>query len=151
VRYLFSTNTGHEQDGSGARLLLETLVPPPEEVMAWLHLGAGVSTWQWRKRDDGTFEKFVSASGIRNFGAVPELVPLLKEAFKPIPDLEPQSQRFAGELRAYVRAGYPGFGFWGYNDFGHTVADGPEHGAPELLEPVARCLARALEMIERRG
>jgi hypothetical protein len=151
ARYLFSANTGHEQDGSGARLLVETLAPPPEEVSAWLHLGAGVSTWQWRAREDGTFEKFVSRSGIRNFGAVPELAPLLKEAFEPIPDLEPQSERFAGELRAYVRVGYPGFGFWGYNDFGHTVADGPEHCAPELLEPVARCLARALEMIEQRG
>jgi len=151
ARYLFSTNTGHEQDGSGARLLAETLVPPPDRVAAWLHLGAGVSTWQWRARDDGTFEKYVSASGIRNFGAVPELVPLLKEAFEPIPDLEPQSELFAGELRAYVRLGYPGFGFWGYNDFGHTTADGPEHGAPELLEPVARCLAHALELIEERG
>jgi hypothetical protein len=150
ARYLFSTNTGHEQNGSGARLLVDKLAPPPEEVSAWLHLGAGVATWEWRARDDGTFEKHVSGSGIRNFGAVPELVPILEEAFESIPDLAPQSERFAGELRAYVRLGYPGFGFWGYNDFGHTVADGPEHSAPELLEPVARCLARALEMIEER-
>lgn len=149
VRYLFSTNTGHEQDGSGARLLLETLVPPPEKVVGWLHLGAGVSSWQWRKRDDGTFERFATRSGILNFGAVPALVPALTEAFAPIADLAPQSERFAGELRAYVNAGYPGFGFWGYNDFGHTVADGPEQVAPALLEPVASSLAKALAMIEQ--
>jgi hypothetical protein len=64
-------------------------------------------------------------------------------------DLEPQSESFAGELGAYVKSGYRGFGFWGYNRFGHTLADGPEQSAPELLEPVARSLARAFLMIEQ--
>ncbi len=149
ARYLFCTNTGHEQDGAGARLLVDEVVPPPGDVAAWLHLGSGVSTWEWRAREDGTYERSVSRSGVRNFGAVPGLTPVLKKAFEPIADLEPQSARFAGELQAYVKAGYPAFGFWGYNAFGHTVADGPEHTAPELLEPVARCLASALEMVER--
>lgn len=146
--FLFSTNTGHEQDGSGAHKLLE-VVPPKEKVAAWLHLGSGVSTWSWRPQEDGTFERFAAKSGVRNFGAVEPLVPLLDKAFKPIADLAPQSQNFQGELRHYVGAGYPAFGFWGYNQFGHTVADGPEQCAPSLLEPVGLCLARALEAIEQ--
>lgn len=147
VRYLFSTNTGHEQSGSGARKLLEDVAPPPDEVVGWLHLGSGVSTWLWREREDGTLERYAERSGIRNFGAVPSLVETLNDAFSPIPGLRPQSERFAGELRAYVERGYPGFGFWGYNRFGHTEADGPEQSDPLLLEPVARCLATALTAI----
>ncbi|XOV87949.1 MAG: hypothetical protein ACFHX7_23830 [Pseudomonadota bacterium] len=149
VRYLFATNTGHEQDGSGAEYLVEHVVPAPDEVTAWLHLGSGVATWDWHKREDGTFERASKQSGVRNFGSVPKFIPLLTRAFEPVPGLIPQSERMAGELRAYVRAGYPAFGFWGYNHYGHTVADGPEQSAPALLEPVARCLAEALIAIEQ--
>ncbi|MEX0941051.1 MAG: hypothetical protein WD002_00730 [Pseudomonadales bacterium] len=148
TRYLFSTNTGHEQSGSGAHKLLEA-VPHPDQVAAWLHLGSGMSSWHWRPRKDGTFERYTEKSGVRNFGASPSLLPLLSESFKPIPDLEPQSQRYAGELRHYIDAGYASFGFWGYNQFGHTLADGPEQVSPSLLEPVGECLVRALEVIER--
>ena len=149
VRYLFSTNTGHEQDGSGAELLLAKAVPPPEQVAGWVHLGSGIATWDWRRRDDGTFERFARKSGVRNLGAVPELFPLLTRAFEPIPGLTPQSDPVYGELRRYIRDGYRAFGFWGYNHYGHTVADGPEQSAPELLEPFSHCVANALEEIER--
>jgi hypothetical protein len=44
--------------------------------------------------------------------------------------------------------GYRSFGFYGGNRYVHTVVDRADQTAPELLEPVARGLAAALEAIE---
>lgn len=147
ARYLFSSNTGHEQSGSGVRVVLEQ-APAPGQVAAWLHLGSGIATWNWLPRADGTFERAAFAGGVRNFGTVPALLPLLQSEFAGIPGLKPQTERFVGELRAYVEQGYPAFGFWGSNQFGHTVADGPEQSDPALLEPVGTSHIRTLEAME---
>lgn len=147
--YLFSTNTGHEQWGRGMRRMQEEIAPKPEEVTAWLHLGSGIGSWDWRRNADDELEPYVRYPGsVRNFGSVPRFVPLLTEAFSHIEGLRPQSERFAGELAFYVEEGYPAFGFWGQNLFHHTVADGPEQTAPELLEPIAIGLRRALLAME---
>lgn len=147
--YFFSTNTGHEQSGRGAQALHAELAPKPEEVAAWLHLGSGIGSWDWRKGPDGGLERYSGAPGnVRNFGSVPQFVPLLTKAFAHIEGLRPQTERFAGELGYYVDQGYPAFGFWGANAFHHTVADGPEQTAPEVLEPIGRALTNALLAIE---
>ncbi|NWG46927.1 MAG: hypothetical protein HXY25_10340 [Alphaproteobacteria bacterium] len=149
ISYLFSTNTGHEQKGRGAGRLHQEIVPPPEKVEAWLHLGSGIGSYDWRAAADGSLERHVGSPGaIRNFGAVPSLVPLLTKAFDHIPGLVPQSERFEGELGYYVGEGYPGFGFWGANAFHHTLADGPEQTGPELQEPIGLALRKALLAIE---
>ena len=65
-----------------------------------------------------------------------------------VPDLKPRTVLPGGELKAYMEHGYRSFGFFGGNRYFHTVVDGPEQTAPELLEPIARGLADALLAIE---
>jgi hypothetical protein len=154
ARYLFSGNTGHEERGSGAYVLIDQ-VPPPEQVKGWLHLGASISN-RHGLYDDGLaddspewWEKTLRRGGTPHFACSKDLVPLLSEAFADIPELEPKAIAGGGELAAYLQRGYQAFGFYGANRVFHTWADTAEETAPELLEPVARACARALEAIER--
>jgi hypothetical protein len=154
ARYLFSGNTGHEERGSGAYALLDQ-VAPPEEVKGWLHLGASISNrhalYEDGLADDSPewWERTVRRGGTPNFACSEDLVPLLTEAFADIPELVPRAIPGAGELEAYLRLGYRAFGFYGANRVFHTWADTADETAPELLEPVARACARALEAIEQ--
>jgi hypothetical protein len=146
TRYLFSANSGHELMGLGVYPLMDN-VPPPDEVKCWLHMGSGIATWIWTPTPGGR-EKKVLRGGIRNFVCSPELVPLLTESFSHIDGLVPRTTRPGGELAAYMRFGYRSFGFFGGNRYVHSVVDRADQTAPELLEPVARGLAAALEKIE---
>ncbi|MCL5746483.1 MAG: hypothetical protein M1541_21555 [Acidobacteria bacterium] len=82
------------------------------------------------------------------FISAPSLVPLLTKAFADIPDLRPTTEAALGELPEYLKRGYRAFGFFGGNRVFHTWGDGPGETAPEMLEAVARALARSLETIE---
>jgi hypothetical protein len=146
TRYLFSANSGHELMGLGVYPLMEE-VPPPDDVKCWLHLGSGIATWHWVPAED-RLEKRVWRGGVQNFVSSPELVPILERSFSHIEGLRPRTTRPGGELRAYMERGYRSFGFFGGNRFVHTVVDFADQTAPELLEPVARGLAKALEEIE---
>jgi hypothetical protein len=153
TRYLFSGNTGHEEHGTGAYALIDT-VPPPSEVKAWLHLGAGISN-RYALYDDGLADdspewrqKTLRRSGTPYLACSKELVPLLTEAFSEIPELTPKAIPGAGELAVFLERGYNAFGFYGPNRVFHTWADTADQSSPELLEPVARACARALVAIE---
>ncbi len=146
VRYLFSANSGHELMGLGAYALVEQ-VPPPQEVHAWLHLGSGIATWEWQGTPAGLERRNVRG-GIRSFVCAPELRSLLEGSFADVEGVTPRTVAAGGELEAYLRLGYRAFGFFGGNRFVHSVVDRADQTAPELLEPVARGLAAALEAIE---
>lgn len=154
TRYLFSGNTGHEERGSGAYALLEQ-VPPPDRVKGWLHLGASIANRHAAYGDVAAddspewWQKTLRRGGTPNLACSRDLLPLLTEAFADIPELEPKAIPGGGELQEYLRRGYRAFGFYGANRVFHTWADTAEETAPELLEPVARACARALEAIER--
>jgi hypothetical protein len=154
ARYLFSGNTGHEERGSGAYALLDQ-VPPPDQVKGWLHLGASISNrhalYEDGLADDSPAwrERTLRRGGTPNFACAEDLLPLLTEAFADIPELVPRAMGGRGELEEYLRRGYRAFGFYGANRVFHTWADTADETAPELLEPVARACARALEAIER--
>jgi hypothetical protein len=36
-------------------------------------------------------------------------------------------------------------GFWGFNAHFHTPVDGAESTTPEIMEPIARAIARVIE------
>jgi hypothetical protein len=177
VRYLFSTNSGHEIGGRGAALA-EEYAPPPGEVKCWLHLGSGVGTWRYEDTPVGPM-KVYRRGGIKNFVSNEKFVDILRESFAHIPDLEPRAGsatgngaldvspavhwfppvdgglytrpltgEMVGELRRYDAAGYPSWGFFGSNMHKHAISDGPEQTAPEILEPLARGIATALTKIE---
>jgi hypothetical protein len=73
----------------------------------------------------------------------------LGRTFADIPDLGPQSTRPAGRFDRLVARGYRGISFSGGNMYTHTIADGPEQTAPEILEPLARSLALTLQELEK--
>jgi hypothetical protein len=145
--YLFSANSGHELMGLGVYPLMD-VVPPPDRVTCWLHLGSGIANWHWVPTSSG-LEKRIIRGGIQNFVASPELVPLLEESFAHIDGLTPRTKAPGGELAHYMRVGYRSFGFFGGNRYFHTVVDVADQTAPELLGPVGRGLAKALLAIER--
>jgi hypothetical protein len=146
TRYLFSANSGHELMGLGVYPLMDE-VPPPEAVKCWLHMGSGIANWHWVASSKG-LERQMRRGGIQNFVCSPELVPIMERSFAHIEGLAPRTTRPGGELAHYMRVGYRSFGFYGGNRYVHTIVDRADQTAPELLEPVARGLARALEAIE---
>jgi hypothetical protein len=145
---LFIANSGHELGYLGAEVSLEEVdVPPPDDVVAWLHLGAAIATRAWHKTDEGympsaEYNPFAFLQGSR------ELVPILKQAFEDVPHLLPGSLLFLGELEVIHEAGYTVFGFFGEHYFFHQPEDTAEETTPQLLEPIGRSLVEVLSTLE---
>jgi len=148
LSYLFIANSGHEFGYLGAEVSLEEVdVPSPEDVHAWLHLGAAIATRAWHKRDEGyspsaEYNPFAFLQGSR------ELLPVLRQAFEDIPHLVPGSLLFLGELEVIHKAGYAVFGFFGEHYFFHQPEDTAEETTPELLEPIGRSLVEVFSILE---
>jgi len=145
--YLFVSTSGHELDNLGMHQFMETHAPPPEDVLCWIHLGASIAVWQWRRAPQG--HQRTSEPGIgRHLVCSPDLLPTLTDAFEDVPGLEPRRGNALGELRHVMDRGYRGFGLFGSHYFFHTRFDTPETTAPALLGPVGKALAESLEDIE---
>ncbi len=146
ARYLFCSTYGHEIKGRGVTLFERTTLPPKEAVKCWLHFGSGSGVWRF-ERGEGTLKRSSPHGGTGNFLASERFLPTIQSAFANIPDIRPTSRK-TGDLAPFLDRGYVGFGPSGSNIFTHTDADGPEQTAPEILEPLARDFAAALELIE---
>jgi hypothetical protein len=145
--YLFVSTSGHELDNLGMHQFMETDAPPPEDVLCWIHLGASIAVWQWKRTPQG--HQRTSEPGIgRHLVCSPDLLPVLTGAFEHVPGLEPRRGNALGELRHVMDRGYRGFGVFGSHYFFHTRLDTPETTAPGLLGPVGKALAESLETIE---
>ncbi len=147
VGYWFDFNSGHERLNLGTRLFLQNRAPPPERVRCWLHLGASIATWDHVESDSGVGrvvapEKYPVVCGDE------DLLAPVAAAFAGT-GVTPYVGPGIGELGPVLDAGYRGFGVYGgrYRYF-HTPGDGPDGTAPELLEPMARAVARALLALE---
>jgi hypothetical protein len=147
--YRFVASSGHELDGAGLREFMKREPPRMEDVVCWLHLGAGIATYDY-KRTAGGLERLGSASPLRKLYSVERFVPALQEAFADLTDLKPLvTDRPAGEILLLAEKHYPYFGFAGGSIFHHAPADMPERTTgPELLEPVGKALVKALTTIE---
>jgi hypothetical protein len=148
LSYLFIANSGHEFGYLGAEVSLEEVdVPPPEDVDAWLHLGAAIATRAWHKSEEGylpsaEYNPFAFLQGSQ------ELLPVLRQAFEDIPHLVPGSLLFLGELEVIHKAGYTVFGFFGEHYFFHQPEDTAEETTPQLLEPIGRSLVEVFRILE---
>jgi hypothetical protein len=146
--YQFVASSGHELDGMGLRQFMDREPPNLKDMACWLHLGAGIATYAY-KRTAGGLEKLPGPSPLRKLYSVEKFRPLIKDAFAALPDLTPSSDRPLGEMIQMAEKGYPYFGFAGGSVFHHAPGDLPARiTGPELLEPVARALAAALVNIE---
>lgn len=152
VSYVFDANTGHEVGGTGIRRFVEDLAPPPDRVLAWIHPGANIATWGWEETAAGLVRR-ARPEDYRVVCDSGELLPLLNTALVALAGLEPRVGRGLGEMRLVIQTGYRGFGVNGgpYRYF-HTPDDKPDVAtAPELIEPMATLLTRALELLEAKG
>lgn len=146
--FLFVSTSGHELGGVGMKAFLKELAPPPERVLCWLHLGAGIATYSWEETATG-LKRLQEPDSRRYLMTSRDLVPVLTDAFAGLSGLTPTVDRAVGEFEFMLKAGYRTFGIAAGHRFHHTPADSPEMTGPEILEPVGRALLNALEAVER--
>lgn len=155
ARYLLLADSGHEIGGLGLRSFDTSLLPPADEVTCWIHLGSGCGVRRWEKDGIGIdprptgLRATAPRGGVGLFYASTEFHPIMGRTFAGISDLRPQANRPAGQFDRLVARGYRGISFSGGNMYTHTIADGPEQTAPEILEPLARSLALTLLELEK--
>ena len=153
ARFTFVASSGHELDSVGIRHFLAYDAPPPAAVATWLHLGAGIATYDYELGADGPRRLDRPFAGRRLMTNQEELVAELREAFADLAGLEPiLTPEPGGEMVAMADMGYRVWGFAGGSVYHHIPSDLPERTTgPELLEPVARAVVRTLEqLVERR-
>ncbi|MBM3166345.1 MAG: hypothetical protein FJZ83_03185 [Chloroflexi bacterium] len=149
--YIFIANSGHELDNMGAHFTLDAYLPSynitKENVTAWIHLGAGIACRSWQKAGK-EFIPLDQPNERAFLRGTEELLPVFEPAFQHIPGLKIGAGGYAGELKEIANAGYNAFGFFGSNYFFHTLQDTEKETGPELLEPVARALTKALAELD---
>jgi hypothetical protein len=145
--FLFVSTSGHELGGLGMQAFLKELAPPPERVLCWIHLGAGIATYSWEETVTG-LKRIREPDSNRFLMTSPDLVPLLTDTFAGIAGLTPTVNRAVGEFELMLKAGYRIFGIAAGHRFHHTPADSPEMTGPEILGTVGSALLRTVEAIE---
>jgi hypothetical protein len=146
--FLFVSTSGHELGGLGMRAFQKELAPPPDRVLCWIHLGAGIATYTWEETASG-LKRLREPDSRRYLMTSPDLVPMLTATFAGLPGLTPVVDRAVGEFEFMIKAGYRTFGIAAGHRFHHTPADSPEMTGPEILEPVGRALVNSVESVER--
>lgn len=148
--FVFVSTSGHELGGLGMKAFLKELAPPPERVLCWVHLGAGIATYSWEETATG-LKRLREPDSRRYLMTSRDLVPLLTTTFAGLSGLTPTVDRAVGEFEFMLKAGYRTFGIAAGHRFHHTPADSPEMTGPEILEPVGRALINTIEAIESGG
>jgi hypothetical protein len=144
--FLFVSSSGHELGGIGMKRFMEQAAPPPERVRCWLHLGAGIATWQWDETPQG-LKKTSKVDPRRYLMCSSQLAPTLTPLFADLPGLRPIIDRAVGEFELMKAKGYRAFGLAAGHRFHHVRGDSPDKTAPALLEPMGTALRRALEAV----
>ncbi len=134
VRYTFVASSGHEVGEQGMRRYLASQAPRPEEVGAWVHLGASIA---------------VRGSTRRLMTNRREFLPMLATNFAGLRDLEPQfTETPPGELAQLAKLGYRSFGIAGGHPLMHSPGDLPPTTSAAMLEPVGHALLRVIAELE---
>jgi hypothetical protein len=148
--FLFVSTSGHELGGLGMRAFQKELAPPPDRVLCWIHLGAGIATYAWEETASG-LKRLREPDSRRYLMTSPDLVPMLTATFAGLPGLTPVVDRAVGEFEFMIKAGYRTFGIAAGHRFHHTPADSPEMTGVEILAPVGTAFVKAIEALESSG
>ena len=152
VNFVFVATAGHEIGHGGMEVFLHNQPPPPDKTLAWIHFGASIACYDWRKTESGwTTEKTVDQR--RAMISSSTAADLTQAAFSGQPFVRvTASGPPPGELRDIYAAGYRNFfGIAAGHRFFHTPADTAATTGPEALEPVVRGFAQAIATIVERG
>jgi hypothetical protein len=172
--FVFVATVGHEIGHGGMEQFIAHAAPAPADVTAWVHLGASNACYGWVRDGDrvggnadvdgdpdgrGDGDRDGTVAGLRSTGRVdadvrilalsPSLEPLVHDVFADVAAHRFTGERAGvGELREVRAAGYPNFfGMAGMHRFFHTPRDAATMTGPEILEPVARAFARAVDRL----
>jgi hypothetical protein len=145
----FVASSGHELESLGIRHFVGHDAPPPERVQSWLHLGAGIATWDYEFGAAGARRLERASPARRLMTNEASYLPILTSRFADLAGLTPTlSSQPGGEMVLMASEGYRVWGFAGGSAFHHMPGDLPERiTGPELLQPVARAIAGALSEI----
>lgn len=144
VNFVFVATAGHEIGHGGMERFIASKAPKPNEVAAWVHLGASIACYQWKQ--DGNQWVVTSETTARLLNRSQALNTLVTKAFSGVKALDRVGEAAAiGELREIHAAGYSHFfGMAGLHPFFHTPADTSATTGPDILEPPMRAFAAAL-------
>ncbi|MDE2368944.1 MAG: hypothetical protein KGN16_08220 [Burkholderiales bacterium] len=149
VNYLFVATVGHEIGHGGMEAFLHAKAPPPEKVRAWLHFGASLACYGWKKDAAGGPPTRLSQPdpALRVLLASESIQALTARVFAEIPATPYLgAQSGVGELRDVRAAGYANyFGMAGIHRYFHTPEDRLDLTGPELLAPLAEKFAQELD------
>ena len=151
---LMVNHPGHEYENLGARRMIETFGPPPQQTALWLHLGANVATRDWHELPDRLLP-LASADPFRFLMTSDDLVANARAAFRKQPGLETaysSAEGAAGELQEIVKVGYPRHaGIFGAHRQHHAVSDTLDTILPDALHAAARgCCALIASALQPR-
>lgn len=149
---VFVANSGHEIGDLGAHQFLIKAAPAKESVALWLHLGAGIATYDWHEANP--LRRLPNPDPQRYLLASQPLADVARAAFKGQPGLEQVYEatvaQAAGELRPILAAGYDrAVGIFAGHRFHHVPSDDATKTGPELLAPVARALLQIIRFAEK--
>jgi hypothetical protein len=149
VRWLFVATSGHEWTDFGAEMFHKTQAPGAANTPLWFHLGASFGARAYEETPAGLVAKS-TPNLARALMATPDLAPICEAAFAGQPVIEKplpaELAKALGEYRLVLEEGYkPSAGFWGGNAHFHTPIDSATSTTPEIMEPIARAIARVIE------
>ncbi|MFT3724124.1 MAG: hypothetical protein QM773_11095 [Hyphomonadaceae bacterium] len=149
VRWLFVATSGHEWTDFGADLFHKSGAPGAKDTALWFHLGASFGARAYEESNNGLTAKDTPNLG-RTLMTTADVMPLAQAAFAGQPVIEnpvmADKAKALGEYRLVLEEGYmTSAGFWGFNAHFHTPVDGAESTTPEIMEPIARAIARVIE------
>ena len=149
VRWLFVATSGHEWVDFGAEMFHKTHAPGAANTALWFHLGASFGARAYAETPNGLVAQ-ATPNLVRTLMATPDFAPYCEAAFAGQPVIEKplpaELAKALGEYRLVLEEGYtPSAGFWGGNAHFHTPMDGAASTTPEIMEPIARAISRAIE------
>jgi len=149
MNYVFVATGGHEIGHGGMQAFMQGDRPRPSQTRAWIHLGASLACYEWRKSGS----RWVATNALEPRRFLFYSAPLAAAASAAFTDIEAQrvqveKQAPPGELRDVHAAGYESFlGMAGSHRFFHNPSDTPQTTGGEALEPLAAAFAKALESV----
>jgi hypothetical protein len=151
--FVFVATAGHEIGHGGMELFLKQGAPPPQDTLAWVHLGASNACYAWALGPQGFVREDRVDDALRLIVLSPSARALVGETFTAVKANRLVAEKQAiGELRDVHAAGYRNFfGVAGLHRFFHTPSDDLRTTSPEILEPVARAFAEAVRKVAERG
>ncbi|MDZ4760217.1 MAG: hypothetical protein SGJ21_04010 [Alphaproteobacteria bacterium] len=148
-RLLFVGTSGHEWTDFGAHQFHKTSAPEPDDTALWFHLGASFAARGYEETAQGPRPLEV-ANPVRSLMVSNGLLEATRTAFAGQAGIEApmaaDGRTALGETRLVIEEGYPVLaGFWGAHALFHTPQDDARATTPQILETVARAVAKVIE------